>query len=321
MALDKAGNQEAKHTGLTKFVALFNAAVDWVNARLTARTEAAGDALVLREKGAGENHVTIGPIGNTLGANRTVTLPDDDVDVAAELQRITNLEAAGVGGTLDSANVIVGSDANVATARTMGGDVAISNTGVTTIQASAIDNAKVAADAAIAKTKIEGNALVDADFNALRSYLADGLLVHGDLAISDTAAQFQTEDIAVYTIAGVTYTKAATNNLAFSHKDTVTSLQGEGDRFGGWVVQINAAGTVSTLAETGQSGVVDQNQESVDDALAYAKTIELTAGNVALGWITAKTGDESVWTAQDNELTGISTFDNGQVKALPEAKV
>ncbi len=34
MALEKAGNQEAKHTGLTGFVALYNKAVDEVNERV-----------------------------------------------------------------------------------------------------------------------------------------------------------------------------------------------------------------------------------------------------------------------------------------------
>lgn len=50
--------------------------------RITLRTTDAGDALVLREKGTGANYVTVGPIANTLAGNRTVTLPDADVNVA-----------------------------------------------------------------------------------------------------------------------------------------------------------------------------------------------------------------------------------------------
>ncbi len=75
MTLTKAGKQEAKHTGLTNFVSLFNAAAT----------------------------------------------------------KIDELSAAGVGGTLASANVIVGNASNVATARAVSGDATISNTGVVTV--------------------------------------------------------------------------------------------------------------------------------------------------------------------------------------------
>jgi len=56
--------------------------------------------------------------------------------------------------TLTSANIILGSSANVATSTAVTGDVTISNTGVTAISSGAIVNADVNASAAIAGTKI-----------------------------------------------------------------------------------------------------------------------------------------------------------------------
>lgn len=53
----------------------------------------------------------------------------------------------GISNTLPSANIIVGNSSNVATPVAMSGDVHISNTGVTTIQAAAITSSKIAANA------------------------------------------------------------------------------------------------------------------------------------------------------------------------------
>jgi hypothetical protein len=58
---------------------------------------------------------------------------------------------------LNSANILVGSSTNVATARTVTGDVTIDNTGVTAISSGVIVNADVNASAAIAGTKIAPN--------------------------------------------------------------------------------------------------------------------------------------------------------------------
>lgn len=53
----------------------------------------------------------------------------------------------GISNTLPSADIIVGNASNVATAVAMTGDVAISNTGVTTVQAGAISGSKIANNA------------------------------------------------------------------------------------------------------------------------------------------------------------------------------
>jgi hypothetical protein len=53
----------------------------------------------------------------------------------------------GISNTLPSADIIVGNSSNIATAVVMSGDVHISNTGVTTIQAGAVSGSKIANNA------------------------------------------------------------------------------------------------------------------------------------------------------------------------------
>jgi hypothetical protein len=60
---------------------------------------------------------------------------------------IANPPAGGVSSTLPSAEIIVGNASNVATAVAMSGDVHISNTGATTIQAGAVTGSKIANNA------------------------------------------------------------------------------------------------------------------------------------------------------------------------------
>jgi len=289
--------------------------------------------------------------------------------------RITAVEAAGVGGALDSAKIIVGNSGGTGEAQTVTGDISLSNAGVVAITADSIVNAdiksnaaivysklaqgsalsvlgvtgnaeaanasiaagtdhhvlrrsgtavgfgllvdaNVDAAAAIAKTKISGNALVDADFNSLRAYLADGLLIHGTLTISATTEKFKTTTTAVYTIAGVTYTKAATDDLVFSAANTInTAAAAIGVAYGIWLVQIDAAGTVSTKPG---GGLADQVYAS--SALAIAALPAVDAGNASLGYILVASPDQTAFTANTTALTTIGSFSNTQIKALPAAK-
>ena len=75
------------------------------------------------------------------------TIVDADINAAAAI-------AYSKLATLTSANIIVGSSANVATSTAVTGDVTIGSTGVTAIAAGVIVNADVNARAAIAGTKI-----------------------------------------------------------------------------------------------------------------------------------------------------------------------
>jgi hypothetical protein len=88
-----------------------------------------------------------GPSQNTQ-INAALTLQQSEVDA---------LSAAGVGGTLAAANVIVGNDSTNATAMPVIGDVTITQDGTnatTLIASGVIVNADVNASAAIALTKL-----------------------------------------------------------------------------------------------------------------------------------------------------------------------
>jgi hypothetical protein len=87
--------------------------------------------------------------------------------------------------TLPSAQILVGSAGGVATAAAMTGDIAITNTGVTSIQAGAIVNADVNAAAAIDFSKLAAltstNILVGSAGN-----VATSVAVTGDVTIGNT---------------------------------------------------------------------------------------------------------------------------------------
>ena len=74
------------------------------------------------------------------------------LDATSSIQTQLN---AKVSTTLNSAQVLVGSSGNVATARTISGDVSINNTGVVAIAAGAVVNADVNAAAGINFSKLE----------------------------------------------------------------------------------------------------------------------------------------------------------------------
>jgi hypothetical protein len=86
--------------------------------------------------------------------------------------------------TLASANILVGSAGGVATSVAMTGDIAISNTGVTSIAAGAIINADINAAAAIAFSKLatlaSGNVLVGS-----AGGVATSVAMSGDVTISN----------------------------------------------------------------------------------------------------------------------------------------
>ena len=151
--------------------------------------------------------------------------------------------------------------------------------------------------------------------NANASLLADGLLSIGTLAISAAAAEkFKTTTTAYYTLDGIQYSKAATDNLVFSANDTINTGTAEGDFFGVWLVQVNAAGTVST-----KSPATDQSYTSADLALGALPTAD--ANNTALGYIIIGANTDSAWTANTDDMTPASdcasaVFEDSALKAV-----
>lgn len=175
---------------------------------------------------------------------------------------------------LADGKILVGDATGKAAAVTPSGDVTVTNAGVTAI-------------AGTAKTMI----------NALRTWLADGLFAIGTLTISGVAAEkFKTTTTAIYNIAGLVYSKVATDNLTFSAADTINTAAGAGTLWGIWLVQINAAGAVST-----KPGAADMTYAT--EAAAIAALPAVDASNVQLGYITVQALEATDWVANTDNLT------------------
>ena len=155
--------------------------------------------------------------------------------------------------------------------------------------------------------------------DSLRDYLADGLLVDGTLAISTAPAEdFKTSSISTYTIGGITYTKSAIDSMSFTEAYTVNAGADSIAVWGVFLVQVNAGGTVSTLAPSA-------DQVYADSLTAISALPSATASNVRLGYILIQNGYESAWTANTSDMTPASdclqsVFVDYPVKVLPTAR-
>lgn len=120
--------------------------------------------------------------------------------------------------------------------------------------------------------------------------LINALMVDGNLAISAVPEKFKTTQTAAFLINGVSHIKAATDNLVFSAAHVITAA-----KFGVILIQINAAGTVSTK--------VPASPQAYNDApTALAALPAADAGNVALGYIAIE-NNAGDWTANTDDMT------------------
>jgi hypothetical protein len=120
-----------------------------------------------------------------------------------------------------------------------------------------------------------------------------GLITKGTLVIDAVPEKFKTTTTATYNIAGVTYTKTAATAILFTAAHTVTA-----SKFGIILIQINAAGTVSTK-------VPAATQAYNSAALALAALPAPDAGKAMLGYI-AIANNALDWVANTDDLTAAS---------------
>lgn len=129
---------------------------------------------------------------------------------------------------------------------------------------------------------------------------SDGIINASTLSTGSTAENIATTAFQ-YRIDGVTYTKAAVTAGTAVTAATINTGTAAGDYYGGFVVQINAAGTISTLP----SGT-DQVHTTAAAALAAAQAITPTAGNVVVGYVVVQANTDSAWTGGTDDLTAES---------------
>lgn len=168
---------------------------------------------------------------------------------------------------------------------------------------------------ALKDTKRFRLANVEEDRSLLASLRADGLLSISTLVISAAAAEkFKTTTTSYFKLNDIQYSKAATDGLVFSAADTINTGGAVGSFWGAWLVQINAAGTVSTKS-------VGADQVYTTEALALADLPDVDAGNVSLGYISINASDDSSWTANTDDMTdgsdcATATFTDSALKTV-----
>lgn len=124
---------------------------------------------------------------------------------------------------------------------------------------------------------------------------SDALLATGTILISGVAAEkFKTTATAEYLVGRKYKTKAATDNLVLSAAHVVTA-----SKFGIILIQINAAGTVSTVVPAATPTTAMAYNTA---ALAVAAMPAPTAGNVPLGYIIIE-ADSGGWIGITDDMT------------------
>lgn len=153
-------------------------------------------------------------------------------------------------------------------------------------------------------------------FNALRTWMADGMIQHGTVAEAGAAdGKFKTTTTIIYTIAGAWYTAPAEDNLVFSAADTI----GTAAKWGAWVLEIGV-----DLAKHTRS--VGANQAYDDEAAALAAIIAPQAAHIQYGVITVQAAAAAVFTANTTHLhvaggdvSAVNFYNLPAVKTLPAA--
>jgi hypothetical protein len=140
----------------------------------------------------------------------------------------------------------------------------------------------------------------------------DGIITPTVLDPGSTTHQIESTAF-TYRIDGMPYAKAAvTAGTAFSAANTINTGAAAGIYWGVWLVQINAAGTISTKPG---GGLADQVYTS--EALAIAALPAADAGNVAMGYLTIACTTDVDWVAQTDDI--VSGSDNTSVTFYPAA--
>jgi hypothetical protein len=148
-----------------------------------------------------------------------------------------------------------------------------------------------------------------------RTWLSNGILQIGTLAIDATPEKFKTTTVLYWKRNGIQFTKAATTAIVFTAAHPVTA-----SKYGIILVQITDAGVVSTkIPGATQTTTMAYNSA----ALALAALPAVDTGNTAIGYI-AINNNAGAWTANTDDLTDASdvtsaTFVDVAAATIPAA--
>jgi hypothetical protein len=123
--------------------------------------------------------------------------------------------------------------------------------------------------------------------------------------VANTAFQFR--------IDGVTYHKAAVAaGTALGITDTINTAGATGIFYGGFVMMIVGAGTV-----TFKAAAADQVYTTAAEAEAAARAIATTAGTATVGWFVVGSAADTAWIAGTDDLDGDGSSDSSYVAYYP----
>lgn len=141
------------------------------------------------------------------------------------------------------------------------------------------------------------------------SDLADGVLVQGAFAVDSTIEKFQLTEVSIVRIAALAITKAPATALALAASKTINTAAGAGELWGVFTIQINASGTISTLAPT-------TDQVHADEPTALAAALVAASDNVVIGYLTIQAKEATKWTSVTDSLTDDVVTANFSLPAL-----
>lgn len=123
--------------------------------------------------------------------------------------------------------------------------------------------------------------------------------------VANTAFQFR--------IDGVTYAKAAVAaGTALGITDTINNAGAAGVFYGGFIMMIVGAGTV-----TFKAAAADQTYTTAAAAENAARAITPTAGTATVGWFVVGSKADTKWTAGTDDLDGDDSSDSSYVAYYP----
>ncbi|MBL7664795.1 MAG: tail fiber domain-containing protein [Bacteriovoracaceae bacterium] len=214
----------------------------------------------------------------------------------------TSAAPSPVGATLNSTQIWVGDAGNLAVARTVSGDVTISNTGVTAIGAGVIVNADIAAAANIAATKLGTGVVDNTEFNyldgvtsAIQTQLNAKISAETDPEVGTLTANLWCRANAGGT--SIDCTSAAPSPVGATLNSTQIWVGSAGN--------LASAVSMSGDATLSNTGVLTIGANAVDSSKIAADTI--VAADIATGGVaTAEILDGTILNADINAAAAIA---------------
>jgi len=143
-----------------------------------------------------------------------------------------------------------------------------------------------------------------------RTYLGDGILQIGTVAIDAVPEKFKTTTVLYWRRNGIQFTTAATTALVFASAYTINTAAAAGIKWGAFLLQISDTGTVTSKA-------VAANQSYASEALAIAALPAADAGNKAFAYITVAATTGADWVAITDDMTDGSDCTEANFYDLP----